>query len=85
MCVSNRSNPHNRQTQSFLIITFQAALSLAEKLIELGAIPLTFTDHSGTIYEPNGFDMAKLRSIQRIKQDRGARVGKISDAVISEI
>jgi len=52
------------------------ALAVAEKLIELGAIPITFSDSTGNVYEPSGFDMAKLRTIQRIKQDRGAKVGR---------
>lgn len=52
------------------------ALSVAEKLIELGAIPVTFSDTSGNIFEPQGFDSAKLKTMQRIKQDRGARVGR---------
>lgn len=49
---------------------------MAEKLIQEGAIPITFSDSSGNIYEPSGFDEGKLRTMQRIKQDRGARVGR---------
>ena len=56
----------------------QVALAVAEKLIELGAIPITFSDTSGHILEPQGFDMAKLKTMQRIKQDRGARVSTSS-------
>ena len=52
------------------------ALAVAEKLLEYGAVPITFTDSSGHIYEPAGFDAAKLRTIQRIKEERGARVGR---------
>lgn len=52
------------------------AMSVAEKLVELGAIPITFTDSSGHIYEPGGFDSAKLKTMQRIKDERGARVGR---------
>jgi glutamate dehydrogenase (NADP+) len=52
------------------------AMAVAEKLIELGAVPITFSDSSGHIYEPNGFDEAKLKTMKRIKQDRGARVGR---------
>lgn len=51
-------------------------MAVAEKLIEYGAIPITFTDSSGHIYEPGGFDVAKLKTIQRIKDERGARVGR---------
>ena len=52
------------------------AMSLAEKLIEFGAIPLTFTDSSGSIYEPSGFNLANLKTVQKIKAERGARVGR---------
>jgi glutamate dehydrogenase (NADP+) len=31
----------------------KVALAVAEKLLELGAIPLTFTDSSGQLYEPD--------------------------------
>jgi len=43
---------------------------------EYGAIPLTFSDHSGIVYEPNGFLANKLRTIRAIKKERGARVGR---------
>ena len=36
------------------------AMAVAEKLLELGAIPITFSDTSGYIYEPNGFNVAKV-------------------------
>ena len=52
------------------------ALAVAEKLIEVGAIPITFSDSTGYIYEPGGFDIAKLRTVQKIKSERGARVGR---------
>lgn len=52
------------------------SLAVAEKLLSFGAIPITFSDASGHIFEPQGFDEAKLRTIIRIKQDRGARVGR---------
>jgi glutamate dehydrogenase (NADP+) len=52
------------------------ALALAEKLTELGAVPLTFSDTSGFIYEPTGFDAAKVKTVQKIKAERGARVGR---------
>ena len=52
------------------------SLAVAEKLLELGAIPLTVSDTTGHIYEPMGFDAAKLKVIQKIKSDRGAKVGR---------
>ena len=38
-------------------------MAVAEKLTEFGAIPLTFSDSSGYIYEPNGFDAAKVKMV----------------------
>ena len=52
------------------------ALAIAEKLIQLGAIPITFSDSSGFVYEAGGFDDAKLKTVQKIKADRGARIGR---------
>ena len=31
---------------------------------------------SGYIYEPSGFDAAKVKTVQKIKAERGARVGR---------
>jgi glutamate dehydrogenase (NADP+) len=39
--------------------------AIAEKLVELGAIPLTFSDSSGFVYEPNGFDAAKVKTVRK--------------------
>lgn len=47
------------------------AIFAAEKLLELGAVILSFSDSSGTIHEPNGFDIEKLNVLTEIKQDRG--------------
>jgi len=52
------------------------ARNLAEKLLEYGAIPITFSDRGGFVYEPNGFTESKLRTINTIKDDRGAQVGR---------
>lgn len=54
----------------------KVALYAAEKLLELGAIPVTFSDSSGHIFEPEGFDDVKFREVVKIKQERGARVGR---------
>lgn len=54
----------------------KVAVHVAERLLQLGAIPLTFSDSSGHIYEPDGIDQAKLRTIVKIKSERGARVGR---------
>jgi len=52
------------------------AVSVASKLLELGAIPITFSDKNGFIYEADGFDAAKLRTVTKISHERGASVGR---------
>ena len=52
------------------------SLAIAQKVMDMGGIPITFSDHSGHIYEPGGIDKAKLKTIQKIKGERGARVGR---------
>ncbi|CAM9213225.1 unnamed protein product [Phaeothamnion confervicola] len=54
----------------------KVALYAAEKLLELGAIPITLSDTSGHVLEPDGIDAAKLQTILKIKEERGARVGR---------
>lgn len=52
------------------------ARSVAAKLLEYGAVPLTFSDHSGHVHEPGGIDEGKLRTISSIKSERGAMLGR---------
>ncbi|KAL7542568.1 hypothetical protein ACHAXR_011896 [Thalassiosira sp. AJA248-18] len=52
------------------------ARAVAEKLLEYGAIPLSFSDESGHVYEPSGIDESKLRTISKIKSERGATLGR---------
>ena len=47
---------------------------MATKLLDYGAIPITFSDQSGHIYEQDGFQQSKLRTVQKVKKDRGAKV-----------
>ena len=54
----------------------KVARSVAEKLQDYGAIPLTFSDSSGFVYEPDGIDEGKLRTINKIKEERGALLGR---------
>lgn len=54
----------------------KVARSLAAKLLEYGAIPLTFSDASGHVYEPDGITDGKLRTINKIKGERGALLGR---------
>jgi len=52
------------------------AQSVASTLLHFGAIPLTLSDASGHIYEPDGIDEAKLRTLAKIKSERGALLGR---------
>lgn len=52
------------------------ALGVAERLLQFGAIPITFSDSSGHIYEQDGIDASKLATIKHIKSERGARLGR---------
>ncbi|XP_055389103.1 NADP-specific glutamate dehydrogenase-like [Condylostylus longicornis] len=45
-----------------------------EKLIHLGAVPLTMSDSSGYVYEPEGFTPEKLEKMMEIKNVRRGRV-----------
>eukprot|EP00518_Triparma_eleuthera_P010262 CAMPEP_0182469606 /NCGR_PEP_ID=MMETSP1319-20130603/17348_1 /TAXON_ID=172717 /ORGANISM="Bolidomonas pacifica, Strain RCC208" /LENGTH=266 /DNA_ID=CAMNT_0024669925 /DNA_START=27 /DNA_END=823 /DNA_ORIENTATION=+ len=54
----------------------RVAQTLAMKLMDYGAVPVAFSDTSGHIYEPEGFDRGKLRTVVKVKSDRGAKVGR---------
>lgn len=54
----------------------KVARSCAEKLLEYGAIPLSFSDASGHVYEPDGITEGKLNTIKQIKDERGALLGR---------
>ena len=54
----------------------KVARSVAAKLLEYGAIPLSFSDASGHVYEPDGIKEGQLRTINKIKEDRGALLGR---------
>lgn len=54
----------------------KVARSVAKKLLEYGAVPITLSDASGHVYEPNGITDGKLTTINKIKQERGALLGR---------
>jgi glutamate dehydrogenase (NADP+) len=54
----------------------KVARCLAEKLLQFGAIPITFSDESGHVYEPDGITEGSLRTINIIKDERGALLGR---------
>ena len=54
----------------------KVAMSVAEKLQEFGAIPLTFSDATGHVYEPDGINTGQLMTISMIMNERGAALGR---------
>lgn len=45
-----------------------------EKLLQLGGVPLTFSDSSGFIYEPDGFSEEQVATLMTIKNVERGRV-----------
>ncbi len=50
-----------------------------DKLIELGAKPVTLSDSSGFIYDPQGIDCHKLRWVRELKDVRRGRIQEYAD------
>ena len=46
----------------------------AEKVLDLGGIPVTFSDSSGYIYDPAGIDREKLAWVMDLKNERRGRI-----------
>jgi glutamate dehydrogenase (NADP+) len=51
----------------------------ADKLIELGAKPVTLSDSSGFIYDPDGIDCEKLAYITELKDVRRGRIAEYAE------
>jgi glutamate dehydrogenase/leucine dehydrogenase len=50
-----------------------------EKLIQMGAKPLTLSDSSGYIYDPDGIDSQKLEWVKELKNVRRGRIGAYAE------
>ena len=50
-----------------------------EKLIHLGAKPVTLSDSSGYIYDPEGITSEKLEFIKKLKEDSSARISEYAN------
>ncbi|MBL7224226.1 MAG: NADP-specific glutamate dehydrogenase, partial [Candidatus Brocadiae bacterium] len=50
-----------------------------EKLIQLGAKPVTLSDSGGTIYDPDGIDEEKLAYVLELKNVRRGRIREYAD------
>ena len=55
------------------------ALYAAEKLIELGAKPITLSDSAGFIHDPDGIDADKLAWVKELKEQRRGRISEYAD------
>jgi glutamate dehydrogenase (NADP+) len=51
----------------------------AEKLLDLGAVPLTFSDSDGTIFDPAGIDREKLDFVRHLKNIRRGRIREYAE------
>lgn len=50
-----------------------------EKLLALGAVPISLSDSSGTIIEEDGFDTEKLAIVMDIKNKQRARISAYTE------
>ena len=47
-----------------------------EKVLDLGGVPVTFSDSSGFIHDPEGIDRAKLAFVMDLKNNRRGRISE---------
>ncbi len=50
-----------------------------EKLLDLGAKPVTFSDSDGVIYDPNGIDRDKLAWVMELKNKKRGRIREYAE------
>lgn len=50
-----------------------------EKLIELGAVPVTLSDSNGYIYDPDGIDAEKLAFVMELKNEKRGRIKEYAE------
>jgi glutamate dehydrogenase (NADP+) len=48
----------------------------AEKVLDLGGIPLTFSDSAGSIYDPDGITKEKLKFVMTLKNVKRGRISE---------
>jgi glutamate dehydrogenase (NADP+) len=51
----------------------------AEKVLDFGGKPVTFSDSAGTIYDPAGIDREKLAWVMDLKNNRRGRIKEYTD------
>ncbi len=55
------------------------AIYAAEKVLMLGGKPMTLSDSGGTIYDPDGITMDKLRFVKDLKEVRRGRISEYAE------
>jgi glutamate dehydrogenase (NADP+) len=55
------------------------ATHAAEKLIQLGAVPITLSDSGGFIHDPDGLTMEKVQWVKEHKTHRRGRISEYAD------
>lgn len=68
-----------KDTRSLVSGSGNVAQYAMEKLIELGSVPVTFSDSSGYIYDEKGVDQEKLAFIKELKNVRFGRVSEYAE------
>ncbi|OBQ51709.1 NADP-specific glutamate dehydrogenase [Halodesulfovibrio spirochaetisodalis] len=68
-----------KDTRSLVSGSGNVAQFAMEKLIELGSVPVTFSDSSGYIYDEKGVDREKLQFIKELKNVRFGRVSEYAE------
>jgi glutamate dehydrogenase/leucine dehydrogenase len=51
-----------------------------EKLLDLGAKPITLSDSSGFVHDPDGIDREKLEWVKELKEERRGRISEYAEA-----
>jgi glutamate dehydrogenase (NADP+) len=51
----------------------------AEKLLHLGAVPISFSDSDGTVHDPEGVTMEKLEFVKHLKNVRRGRIREYAE------
>ena len=63
----------------FLFGSGNVAQYTVEKLIELGAVPVTLSDSDGYIYDPDGIDSEKLAFVMELKNIERGRIKEYAE------
>ncbi|GAB4553894.1 MAG: NADP-specific glutamate dehydrogenase [Phycisphaerales bacterium] len=50
-----------------------------EKLLDLGAVPLTFSDSGGSVFDPDGITREKLEFVKELKNERRGRISEYAE------